>query len=37
MDSQTADVVEMHELETKGTSISEGDFSSKKTKRLRKS
>ena len=37
MDSQTADAVEMQELETEGTSISEGDFSSKKTKRVRKS
>ena len=37
MDSQTADAVEMHEHETKGASISEGDVSSKKTKRVRKS
>ena len=35
MDSQTADTVEMHEHETKGAS--EGDVSSKKTKRVRKS
>lgn len=34
MDSQTADAVEMHEHETKGAS--EGDVSSKKTKRGRK-
>ena len=33
MDSQTADAVEMHEHETKGAS--EGDVSSKKTKRVR--
>ena len=34
MDSQTADAAEMLEHETKGTSISEGDVSSKKTKRV---
>ena len=34
MDSQRVDAVEMHEHETKGAS--EGDVSSKKTKRVRR-